>query len=187
MESQIPQVSVKVLLWEFLICSLSAFRNRLKKETGGRNKRREALLCLLLPKTPRSTQQRCDENMGKRGSGSWFTTVSLFAIGNRNNQATETKWQRTIPWMHYRKGGKIPAGRTASQVFSFVNYFSRSCLLQFTVQFNKLNSKPNKTPTSSSQLQKPPVLGKVLRLPSGTLYWGYSTLKYTHTMHPDRT
>lgn len=115
----------------------------IQKETGGRQERRKrAHERPLLPKPPRNAQKRHEEKMGEGGPGNCFKTWSLFAIGNRNNQATETNDKRTIPWMWYRKGEKIPAGRPAS--FSLCKLFLFFLPTRISVQFNKLGSKTNK-------------------------------------------
>lgn len=131
----------------FWSCSLSPFRNSLyKKEIGGRQERRKrALQRPLLPKPPKNAEKRCDENMarGEGRPGNCFKTLSLFAVSNRNKQATETNDKELFHECNIEKGKKFLLG--GQPVFLFVNYFSCFCLLEFTVQFNKLSSKTNKT------------------------------------------
>lgn len=132
--------------------------------------------CPPLPKTPQNAQKRCEENMGEGGPGSYFKTWSLFAIGNRNKQTTETNDKELFHECNIEKGKKFLLG--GQPIFLFVNYFSCSCLLKLPLQFNKPSSKTNKTPW----LQKSPVLGKVLYLRTGAPLWGCSDSQ-THTPH----
>lgn len=115
--------------------------------------------------------------MGEGGPGNSFKTQSLFAIGNRNKQATETNDKELFHECNIEKGKKFLLG--GQPVFLFVNCFSCSCLLEFTVQFNKLSSETNKTHKIPNQHPPPSfrnhlVLGKVLCLQTGMLHWSYS-------------